>query len=58
MHDWSDRNKAKMLISQGLQIAATSPSKQRLRHIVIELYKLLPGIDKPILAGDGTVLTD
>lgn len=58
MHDWSDRNKAKMLISQGLQIAATNPSKQRLRPIVIELYKLLPGIDKPIFAGDDRVLTD
>lgn len=58
MHDWSDRNKAKMLISQGMQIAATNPSKQRLRPIVIELYKLLPGIDKPIFAGDDSVLTD
>jgi molecular chaperone DnaK len=58
IHDWSDRNKAKMLISQGLQIAATNPSKQRLRPIVIELYKLLPGIDKPILTGDDSVLTD
>lgn len=58
MHDWSDRNKAKMLISQGLQIAATNPSKQRLRPIVIELYKLLPGIDKPIFAGDDSVLTE
>lgn len=58
MHDWSDRNKAKMLISQGLQIAATNPSKQRLKPIVIELYKLLPGIDKPIFAGDDSVLTD
>lgn len=58
IHDWSDRNKAKMLISQGLQIAATNPSKQRLRPIVIELYKLLPDIDKPIFAGDDSVLTD
>lgn len=58
MHDWSDRNKAKILISQGLQIAATNPSKQRLRPIVIELFKLLPGIDKPIFSGDDNVLTD
>lgn len=58
IHDWSDRNKAKMLISQGLQIAAIKPSKQRLRPILIELYKLLPGIDKPIFAGDDSVLTD
>ena len=58
MHDWSDRNKAKMLISQGLQIAATNPSKQKLRPIVIELYKLLPGVDKPMFDGDDSVLTD
>lgn len=58
MHDWSDRNKAKILISQGLQLAATNPSKQRLRTIVIELYKLLPDIDKPIFSGDDGVLTD
>ncbi|MEO0075427.1 MAG: hypothetical protein ABIK31_04880, partial [candidate division WOR-3 bacterium] len=58
IHDWSDRNKAKILINQGLQLAATNPSKQRLRSIVIELYKLLPGIDKPIFSGDDSVLTD
>lgn len=58
MHDWSDRNKARMLISQGMQIAATNPSKQRLRPIVIELYKLLPNIDKPIFAGDDSILID
>jgi len=58
MHDWNDRNKAKMLINQGLQMAATNPSKQKLRPIIIELYKLLPGIDKPIFGGDDSVLTD
>lgn len=58
LHEWRDRNKAKMLISQGLQIAASNPSKQRLKPIVIELYKLLPDIDKPIFAGDDSVLTD
>ena len=58
LHDWSDRNKAKMLIGQGLQIAATNPSKQKLRPLVIELYKLLPGVDKPMFDGDDSVLTD
>ncbi len=58
LHDWSDRNKARMLINQGLQVAATNPSKQRLRPIIIELFKLLPGVDKPIFAGDDSVLTD
>lgn len=58
LHEWSDRNKAKMLINQGLSIAASTPSKQKLRPIVIELYKLLPKSDKPMFAGDDSVLTD
>lgn len=57
-HDWSDPNKAKMLINQGLQMAANNPSKQKLRPLVIELYKLLPDVKQPILTGDDTVLTD
>ncbi len=57
-HDWSDRNKARMLINQGLQIAASNPSKQRLRPIVVELYALLPNVDKPIFEDDTTVLRD
>ncbi len=58
INEWSDRNKARLLINQGLSIAATTPTKQRLRPIVIELYKLLPKSDKPIFAGDDSVLTD
>lgn len=58
LQEWSDRNKAKILIQQGLSIAAAAPSKQKLRPIVIELYKLLPKSDKPIFAGDDSVLTD
>ncbi|MDP2414818.1 Hsp70 family protein [Daejeonella sp.] len=58
LNEWSDRSKAKMLIQQGLSIAATTPTKQRLRPIVMELYKLLPKSDKPIFAGDDSVLTD
>ncbi len=58
INEWSDRNKARMLINQGLSIASTTPTKQKLRPIVIELYKLLPKSDKPIFAGDDSVLTD
>lgn len=58
LQEWSDKNKAKMLIQQGLSIAASTPSKAKLRPIVIELYKLLPKSDKPIFAGDDSVLTD
>lgn len=58
LHDWSDKNKARMLINQGLQIAQTEPSKQRLRPILIEVYKLLPSWDEKIPFSDDTVLTD
>jgi len=58
INEWSDRNKARMLINQGLSIAATTPTKQRLRPIVIELYKLLPKSDKPIFADDDSLLTN
>jgi molecular chaperone DnaK len=58
INEWSDRNKAKMLIQQGLSIAASTPTKAKLRPIVIELYKLLPKSDKPIFEGDDSVLTD
>jgi molecular chaperone DnaK len=58
LHDWRDRNKARMLINQGLSIAVNNPSKQKLRPIVIEIYKLLPDRDKPIGFVDDSVLTD
>jgi molecular chaperone DnaK len=52
MLDWSNRNKARQLINQGMQIANDNPTKQKLRPIVIELYKLLPDSQKPITSGD------
>ena len=57
-HDWSDRNKAKLLITQGLQMAGANPSKVQLRALVMELYKLLPTVQQPILSGDDSLLTD
>ncbi|MFC1591336.1 Hsp70 family protein [Thermodesulfobacteriota bacterium] len=58
IHDWSDPEKARMLINQGLKKAQNEPSKEKLRPIVIELYKLLPSWDKKIPFSDDTVLTD
>ena len=40
-----------MTLDRGLQMAANNPSKEALRPIVIELYKLLPETDKPIIGG-------
>jgi molecular chaperone DnaK len=49
--DWKDRNRARMTLDRGLQIAANNPSKEGLRPIVIELFKLLPATDEPIVGG-------
>ena len=49
--DWKDRNRARMTLDRGLQMAANNPSKQSLRQVVVELYKLLPDTQKPIIGG-------
>jgi len=55
--DWGDRNRARMTLDRGLQMAANNPTKERLRPVVLELYKLLPDTDKPIIdGGDGNEL--
>lgn len=54
---WSDPRSARELLDKGLHMATESPSKERLRPIVSELYKLLPQADKAMLSeGDGTEL--
>jgi molecular chaperone DnaK len=50
-HEWSDRNRARLLINQGMQIAANNPTKERLRPIVIELFKLLPKAERAVIPG-------
>jgi molecular chaperone DnaK len=49
--DWKDRNRARMTLDRGLQMAANNPSKENLRQVVIELYNLLPDPQKPIIGG-------
>ncbi|RMD76802.1 Hsp70 family protein [Candidatus Dojkabacteria bacterium] len=55
-HEWSDRNKAKILISQGLQMAITNPNKQRLRGVLVELFKLLPNTKNSMFPPDDSLL--
>jgi len=47
--DWKDRNRARMTLNRGLQMAANNPSKKALRQIVLELFNLLPEAQKPII---------
>jgi len=55
--DWNDRNRARMTLDKGLQLAANNPSKEQLKRIIMELYKLLPEADKAIVGGgDGSEL--
>lgn len=54
--EWYDREKARLLINQGFQIAANNPSKERLRTIIIELFKLLPESQKPLISTDKDIL--
>ena len=55
--DWKDRSRARMALEKGLQMAANNPTKQQLRQVVIELFKLLPDTQKPIIGGgDGSEL--
>jgi molecular chaperone DnaK len=49
--DWKDRKRARMTLDRGFQIAANNPTKAALRPIIIELYKLLPDTQKPIIGG-------
>lgn len=42
LHDWSDRNRARMLVNQGLGMAASNPTRQGLIALLRELFSLLP----------------
>jgi len=55
-HEWSDRNRARLLINQGMQIAANNPTKERLRPIVIELFNLLPKAERAVIPGASDLL--
>jgi molecular chaperone DnaK len=51
--DWKDRNRARITLDRGLQMAANNPTKEALRPIIIELYRLLPPADQPPVPGGG-----
>lgn len=47
MLEWTDERRARNLLDNGLQLIANNPSKNSLRAVVFELYKLLPDSQKP-----------
>lgn len=46
IHDWSDRNKARLLINQGLGMAANNPTRDGMLSLLRELFSLLPESDQ------------
>jgi len=55
--DWNDKDRARMTLDRGLQMAASNPVKEELRSVLQELYSLLPDADKAIVGGgDGSEL--
>lgn len=46
-YNWKKPDQARIIINKGLQVAANNPTKQQLRPVLIELYKLLPDEQKP-----------
>jgi succinyl-CoA synthetase beta subunit len=52
--NWKNKSQAKQLISQAKQMIATNPTKQKLRPIISELFKLLPDSERPKQTGNET----
>ena len=40
--NWSNKSKARQMINEAKQIIATNPTRQKLRPIILDLFKLLP----------------
>ncbi|MCX6309171.1 MAG: Hsp70 family protein [Bacteroidia bacterium] len=45
--NWKNKNQAKLLINQAKQIISTNPTRQKLKPIISDLFKLLPDSEKP-----------
>lgn len=54
MYHWKDSQRARKLLNDAMQIINEAPDKDRLHPIVVELFNLLPDIEKP--SGDSSVL--
>jgi len=49
-HNWKNKSQARALINQAKQIIATNPTKNKLRPMVSDLFKLLPDSERPKLS--------
>ncbi|MBK9544232.1 MAG: Hsp70 family protein [Bacteroidetes bacterium] len=49
-HNWKNKSQARQLITQAKQIIATNPTRQKLRPIIQDLFKLLPEPERPKLS--------
>jgi len=51
-HNWKNKSQARQLILQAKQIIATNPTRQKLRPIIQDLFKLLPEPERPKHSGN------
>ena len=49
-YNWKNKSQARLLINQAKQIIATNPTKNKLRPMVSDLFKLLPDSERPKLS--------
>jgi molecular chaperone DnaK len=50
-HTWKNKSQARQLVNEAKQIIATNPTRQKLRPILLDLFKLLPEPERPKHSG-------
>ena len=50
-YSWSDSNRARQLVNNGIRNISENPDKEELRQILISLYDMIPDTERP--SGDG-----
>ena len=56
-YNWKNKSQARQLITQAKQIISTNPTRQKLRPIIQDIFKLLPEPERPKTGKDDEFLT-
>jgi len=54
-YSWSDSNRARQLVNNGIRNISENPDKEELRQILISLYEMIPDTERP--SDDGGLVT-
>ena len=54
-YSWSDSNRARQLVNNGIRNISENPDKEELRQILISLYDMIPDTERP--SDDGGLVT-